>query len=153
MRGLAIRAAVAILLSSTAVALSGEAASQQSPSRPLVTEAQHEAWQTELSNWGRWGSDDQPGTLNLITPARRRAAMALVKRGVPVSLAANAFTEKATDVPCPAEWGMTSASDTGATGSGGVSLHSPAPPRLTSILSHTHSSAERCGTATTRPGW
>jgi kynurenine formamidase len=80
-----------------------------------VTEAQYEAWQTELSNWGRWGSDDQLGTLNLITPARRRAAMALVKEGVPVSLAANAFTEKATDVPCPAEWGMTSASDTGAT--------------------------------------
>lgn len=115
MRALAIRAAVAILLSSTAVALSGEAASQQSPSRPLVTEAQYEAWQTELSNWGRWGGDDQLGTLNLITPARRRAAMALVREGVPVSLAANAFTEKATDVPCPAEWAMTSASDTGAT--------------------------------------
>ena len=80
MRALAIRAAVAILLSSTAVALSGQAASQQSSSRPLVTEAQYEAWQTELSNWGRWGSDDQLGTLNLITPARRRAAMALVKR-------------------------------------------------------------------------
>jgi hypothetical protein len=46
---------------------------------------------------------------------RRRAAMALVKEGVPVSLAANAFTEKAADVPCPAEWAMTSASQTGAT--------------------------------------
>ena len=22
----------------------------------------------ELSNWGRWGDDDQIGTLNLITP-------------------------------------------------------------------------------------
>src|SRR5438552_2921737 len=26
---------------------------------------------TELSNWGRWGKDDQAGTINLITPAKR----------------------------------------------------------------------------------
>ena len=43
-----------------------------------MTEAQYETWQTELSNWGRWGKDDQLGTLNLITAAKRRAAMALV---------------------------------------------------------------------------
>jgi kynurenine formamidase len=41
--------------------------------------------------------------------------MALVKEGVPVSLAVNTFTEKAADVPCPAEWGMTTATETGAT--------------------------------------
>ncbi len=113
----AIRRAVSILVCSIgiAAALSGDAASQQSSSRPVVTEAQFEAWQTELSNWGRWGKDDELGTLNLITPAKRRAAMALVKEGVPVSLSTNAFTEKAVDVPCPAEWAMTSTSDTGAT--------------------------------------
>ena len=27
-----------------------------------------------LSNWGRWGTDDELGTLNLITPAKRIAA-------------------------------------------------------------------------------
>jgi kynurenine formamidase len=98
-----------------AAAVAGDAASQGASSRPVVTEAQYEAWQTELSNWGRWGKDDQLGTLNLVTPARRRAAMALVKEGVPVSLAVNTFTEKAADVPCPAEWGMTTATETGAT--------------------------------------
>jgi hypothetical protein len=109
--------AVSILACATivAAALSGAAASQSSSPRPLVSEAQFEAWQKDLSNWGRWGPDDQLGTLNLITPAKRRAALALVKEGVPVSLAANAFTEKASDVPCPAEWAMTSASPTGAT--------------------------------------
>ena len=56
------------------VTLVGEAASQGSPPRPLVSEAQFEAWQTQLSNWGRWGKDDQLGTLNLITSAKRRAA-------------------------------------------------------------------------------
>ncbi len=97
-----------------ATALVGDAAAQGS-SRPLVSEAQYEAWQTELSNWGRWGKDDQLGTLNLITPDKRRAALALVKEGVPVSLSTNGFTEKAVDVPCPVEWAMTSHSETGAT--------------------------------------
>ena len=69
--------------------------SQTSPaatpsSRPLVTKAEYERWQTELSNWGRWGKDDELGTLNLITPAKRAQAAALVKDGVTVSLASNA---------------------------------------------------------------
>ena len=109
--------AVSILVCSLGIAAAGvgDAASQGSSSRPLVSEAQFEAWQTELSNWGRWGKDDELGTLNLITPAKRRAALALVKEGVPVSLSTNTFTEKAVDVPCPAEWAMTSTSQTGAT--------------------------------------
>jgi kynurenine formamidase len=41
----------------------------------------------ELNNWGRWGHDDQLGTVNLITPARWAAARALVKTGRTVSLA------------------------------------------------------------------
>ena len=117
MRTLTLRRAVSILVCGFAIAaaVTRDAASQGAASRPVVTEAQFEAWQTELSNWGRWGKDDQLGTLNLVTPARRRAAMALVKEGVPVSLAVNTFTEKATDVPCPAEWGMTTATESGAT--------------------------------------
>src|ERR1700682_5511794 len=108
---------VSILVCSLGIAavLVGEAASQGSSSRPLVSEAQFEAWQTELSNWGRWGKDDELGTLNLITPEKRRAALALVKEGVPVSLSTNTATEKAIDVPCPAEWAMTSSTQTGAT--------------------------------------
>jgi kynurenine formamidase len=39
-----------------------------------------------VSNWGRWGKDDQRGTLNLITPERVSAATALVRRGRSVSL-------------------------------------------------------------------
>ncbi|HEU5025062.1 MAG TPA: cyclase family protein [Spirillospora sp.] len=40
----------------------------------------------ELSNWGRWGDDDQRGTLNLITPDRVSAAAATVRRGVTFGL-------------------------------------------------------------------
>ena len=38
-----------------------------------------------LSNWGRWGKDDQLGTMNHITPETRRRAVSLVEEGVTVS--------------------------------------------------------------------
>lgn len=41
----------------------------------------------EVSNWGRWGEDDELGTLNLITPEKRRSAAGLVRAGRTVSLA------------------------------------------------------------------
>lgn len=40
-----------------------------------------------LSNWGRWGQDDELGTLNLITPAKRREAATLVKEGISIGCA------------------------------------------------------------------
>ena len=54
--------------------------------RPEVTKAQVQRWMTELSNWGRWGKDDQLGTLNLITAQKRQQALALARRGVVVSM-------------------------------------------------------------------
>lgn len=41
----------------------------------------------ELRNWGRWGADDQAGTLNFTTPAHVVAAAALVRTGEIVSMA------------------------------------------------------------------
>ncbi len=35
----------------------------------------------ELSNWGRWGDDDEIGTLNFVTPDKRVRAAQLVKTG------------------------------------------------------------------------
>jgi kynurenine formamidase len=43
------------------------------------------AMMDSLSNWGRWGADDQLGTLNFITPAQRVRAARLVRDGVSVS--------------------------------------------------------------------
>lgn len=68
-----------------------------------VTQAQFDKWKTELSNWGRWGKEDQKGTLNLITPEKRKQAAALVKEGVTVSLARNLDTEKSVDNGSPFE--------------------------------------------------
>jgi len=41
----------------------------------------------ELSNWGRWGPDDERGTLNFITPECVLAACALPRRGLVISCA------------------------------------------------------------------
>ena len=45
-----------------------------------------DAQQTGLSNWGRWGVDDERGTLNLLTPAIVQQTAGLVKTGKVYSL-------------------------------------------------------------------
>jgi len=66
-----------------------------------TTKADVERLMHELSNWNRWGKNDQIGTVNLITPAKRKEAALLVREGVSVSLARDAETEKAADNPAP----------------------------------------------------
>ena len=85
------------------VSVSKLSSQQSGASRRTVTPAEYERWKKELSNWGRWGKDDQIGTLNLITPAKRKQAAALVKEGFPVSLASDADTVKAVDNANPYE--------------------------------------------------
>lgn len=51
------------------------------------TQAEVEGYFAQCNNWGRWGHDDQRGTLNLITPDKRQAALTLARRGRLVSLA------------------------------------------------------------------
>src|SRR5215469_12509171 len=72
-----------------ATARDGAAASSDRYPRNL-TQADIERWMTELSNWGRWGKEDQAGTVNLITPAKRRQAAALIKEGISVSMSLDA---------------------------------------------------------------
>ncbi|MDP6580179.1 MAG: cyclase family protein [Vicinamibacterales bacterium] len=72
-----------------------------------VTQAMVEGWMTELSNWGRWGDDDQLGALNLITPDKRKQAAALVREGISVSMSHNYLTERAADATSPFEHEMT----------------------------------------------
>ena len=64
----------------------------------IPSEAQVLEWMTSLSNWGRWGSDDQLGCLNLITPSKRKQAAALVRDGISVSCARPIVTDIAADV-------------------------------------------------------
>ena len=80
-------AVVAVLVAGGLVA---RLATQSSPSGiggyPVLTQ---EAWDQmfeEVSNWGRWGPDDERGTYNLLTPEKAKQAAALVKEGRWVSL-------------------------------------------------------------------
>jgi len=68
---------------------------------PHTTKEQFDRWMAQLSNWGRWGKDDQLGAVNLITPAKRKQAAALMKTGTVVSLGHPLITEKALDSPSP----------------------------------------------------
>src|SRR6267142_3462702 len=74
----------------------------QSPSngrQTIATEEDFRRAMKELSNWGRWGKDDELGAANLITPAKRKTALALAKEGLPVSLAHDIVQEQAADAP------------------------------------------------------
>jgi kynurenine formamidase len=71
----------------------------QQPSPPTanlssVTRQQFDQWMKDLSNWGRWGKDDERGALNLITVEKQHRAASLVKTGTTVSLAHPIVSEK-----------------------------------------------------------
>ena len=70
--------------------------STQEPGR-LVTLDTLKQWEKELSNWGRWGKDDQRGLLNLITPEKTKQAIALVKEGRTVTLQINPIKKTGSD--------------------------------------------------------
>jgi kynurenine formamidase len=69
--------------------------------RHKMTRADIERQVEELSNWCRWGKDDQLGALNLITPEKRVQAAQLVKKGICVSLARDVEKTQAIDNPSP----------------------------------------------------
>ncbi len=54
---------------------------------PVLDEAEIARAFAECRNWGRWGDDDELGTLNHISPEKRRQAATLVREGLVVSLA------------------------------------------------------------------
>jgi kynurenine formamidase len=66
-----------------------------------LTKTDINRWMKELSNWNRWGKDDQMGTVNLITPAKRKQAAALVREGVSISLSRDSEKTPAPDNPSP----------------------------------------------------
>jgi kynurenine formamidase len=71
----------------------------------LTTEAEVDELARELSNWGRWGDEDERGTLNLITERNRLAAAGCIRTGSVHSLA----LELRGDLPQPAGSGRLNA--------------------------------------------
>ena len=100
-------------LEETSTSVSPAAPDTSSYTPPSVTpesrdleQADIERLMEELSNWRRWGPDDQIGTANLITPAKRVEAMSLVTEGITVSLSHPLVINDAEDVLRPFEHTM-----------------------------------------------
>jgi kynurenine formamidase len=87
------------------LALSHATPAQQPPAPPVKdasayahaprTAEEFDQMMTSVSNWGRWGKEDQIGAVNLITPEKRKQAAALVRLGTAVSLAHDEGTRDA----------------------------------------------------------
>ena len=68
---------------------------------PRLSAAEVKELFEKLSNWGRWGKDDERGALNFITPEKRAAAGRLVQSGETVSMALPLATASGPDDPTP----------------------------------------------------
>ncbi len=91
--------------------------------RQSPTEEEVIGYMTSLSNWGRWGPDDELGTLNLITDAKRAQAGSLVKAGVSVTCSRLIVPEIAPDVTSipPLHYMINTGESAPSTGPGGSS--------------------------------
>ena len=67
----------------------------------IPTEAEVLGYFDSLSNWGRWGADDELGALNFLTPEKVRQAASLVRDGHQVSCARTVEFEASVDAPNP----------------------------------------------------
>ena len=86
------------------------------PQAGIPSEQEVLGWFDSLSNWGRWGDDDELGTPNLITPEKTRAALATVQEGHCVSLSRDVTWDPAVDVPAPPVHYMVESGEGWATG-------------------------------------
>jgi len=98
-----MRTALRLLSGTVTVILFGAAAgslvSGQNARPAIASDADFRRAMKELSNWGRWGEMDELGAANLITPTKRKQALALAREGRSVSLAHDIPQEKAADTP------------------------------------------------------
>ncbi len=76
-----------------------------------VTAAEFAALFETVRSWGRWGAEDERGTLNLLTPQRVASATRLARSGVVVSLSLPLGTTSTPDRPVAAEFRMTQSND------------------------------------------
>jgi len=85
---------------------SAVAIAAQPAGRAPRNQAEFDTLFQQVKNWNRWGADDQLGSANLVTAAKRKQAIALVRAGTTVSLAHNPLTERADDNSNPFEHTM-----------------------------------------------
>ena len=101
-------ALTAIALALSAALMDEVVGQEQQPdwARTPRNAAEYDSLFQQVKNWSRWGPNDQLGAANLVTEAKRRQAVALVKEGLTVSLAHNPLTDQAEDNASPFEHTM-----------------------------------------------
>ncbi len=67
----------------------------------IPTEEEVLSYFKSLSNWGRWGDDDQLGAPNLITAEKTKRAIATVQEGTTVTMSRTVNFEASLDAPNP----------------------------------------------------
>jgi kynurenine formamidase len=80
---------------------------------PEVTAEYCEALWERVCNWGRWGPDDEAGTLNLIDEEKRREALEMTTRGEVIGLGNLWPVDPAPDNLWPAQHRMVRGGDAG----------------------------------------
>lgn len=103
------------------------------PTNKEMTEEQVREFFTTLSNWGKWGPNDQLGALNYITAGKRSRAAAEVRDGQSVSMSLPLATRPAPDNPTPVTHLMI---QTGARGESGGMVDAPYSADYFAIASH-----------------
>jgi len=93
----AIAVTAAVAGGSLAIAQAPRPAASASADAGPLDAGTIDRWMTELSNWNRWGREDERGTVNLMTDETRKRALATVKDGVTVSLSRDADPVKSAD--------------------------------------------------------
>ena len=78
---------------------------------PIPATDELDAMFAALSNWSRWGVDDQRGAANFLTDAHRVAATRLVETGESLSLAHDLATEPMPEHPNPVQHHMLASGD------------------------------------------
>lgn len=77
-----------------------------SQKRSFPSEEALDALFNEVDNAGRWGEDDELGTLNFITPKKRISAAGLVREGRALSIARDLDTVQSANNPQPVRHSM-----------------------------------------------
>lgn len=75
------------------------------------TEAELDDLFESLSNWGRWGEEDERGTLNHLRPEQAARAAAGIRDGLSISLAHDLDLQPTPETPVPAQHHMLAAGD------------------------------------------
>ena len=78
---------------------------------PVPSPGELEHIYEDVRNWGRWGDDDERGTLNFLTPEVRARALALPRDGIVLSLAHDLAVAPSPETPEPAQHHMLAAGD------------------------------------------